>query len=169
MNDPIGVIQTENFQQSLPLVLKTMFMANLPCSNRQFEKLKEMLERAIQFLRDATSAQNEPWAESLLAQATSFNPASVELTNMGEIVESLEALRQQIFSFMSKEELHLVTMWLYLSATRQIEPVFEENKCQIRITRSYPDERECLYQLFRQLSCDFYKDILCMYEYIISE
>ena len=88
---------------------------------------------------------------------------------MGEIVESLEALRQQIFSFMSKEELHLVTMWLYLSATRQIEPVFEENKCQIRITRSYPDERECLYQLFRQLSCDFYKDILCMYEYIISE
>jgi len=68
---------------------------------------------------------------------------------------------------MNSQELHEALVWFYLSTTRSA--IFAGgNLCLPMMKLTNATERDCLYQMFRELTNSPCKDILAMYEHIYS-
>ena len=50
INDPEGLVSRENFVKSVVPLIQCFYMANLPCSYRKFEALRQMHTRSVEFI-----------------------------------------------------------------------------------------------------------------------
>ena len=166
MTDALGVISSQSFLKCVPLVMKTFFLANFPCSDPKYQTLKQMHVRSVQFLVQASAGQT--WMEPLLQQVSSFDPESLRLAKLGELAEPLNTLRMELFGRMGREELHEALIWFFMCSTDQLLFDPESKQCTPKLIRSIPLERDCLYELLKLLSGDGYRDLLCRYEQLYS-
>ena len=63
-------------------------------------------------------SNNKPCFEQIVTEISKFDPRSFEFTRIGEVEAPLEALRAELFGTLTKDELHEILVWFFMSSTK---------------------------------------------------